>query len=91
MDFMNYVEQTCPTCGLIDYRMFFGCRRCIANEHKDVTLTIRYHDSCDVEHYVFDATMPIAECYATLKIKLKADYGIELSALDEITLDMGYI
>lgn len=88
MDLIDYTPQTCQVCGLIDYKMFFGCRRCIANKHKDITLTVHYHHNNDYEHFVFDATLPISECYAMLKINIKAQYGIELSDLDTITLDM---
>ena len=53
MDLIDYTPQTCQVCGLIDYQMFFGCRRCIANEYKDVTLTIKFHHNGDFEHWTF--------------------------------------
>jgi len=88
MDYVDDTRQTCPTCGLIDYQMFFGCRRCISNKYKDITLTVHYHHNGDYEHFVFDAKLPVSECYAMLKIHIKAQYDIELSDLDTITLDM---
>ena len=88
MDFIDYTPQTCQVCGLIDYRMFFGCRRCIANEYKDVTLTIKFHHNGDFEHWTFNGTMPINECLAMLRMQLKSEYDLELSALDEIYLNL---
>ena len=40
------------------------------------------------EHWTFNGTMPINECLAMLRMQLKSEYDLELSALDEIYLNL---
>jgi hypothetical protein len=68
--------------------MFFGCRRCIAKKHKHVTLTVKFHHNGDYENWTFNGDMPINECLAIVEMKLKADYDLNLSGLDEINIEL---